>query len=300
MRLCGIIWFVVLVAHAHIRLKSDSGPPESCRSSKSICEGNPDSARCSSGVCMNRSFAPSATITSFNSKIPVVKIPREVLLATTREKTVLEIGGPTPMLRNIGFYEKSKRFDNVVEAEHKEWAADPHHKIFTNDYRANGAALQAIVSDASYDTVVSSHNIEHFPDVLRALMEWHRVLKPAGQLVLIIPYGPHTFDHKRTPHNFDHLLGDYVEGTRERYTCDLNETFQKWDVEMDSGLKGNSSAQKRAFLRSRFYAKGGDNFMHWHVFTPGLVFELAECLNMSMEQQPVVFGSINMLVILRK
>ena len=68
---------------------------------------------------------------------------------------------------------------------------------------------------------------------------------------------------------------------------------------MDKGLKGSNEAQKRAYLRARFHARG-HNFMHWHVFTPGLVVEMAECLGMPVEQAPVVWGGINMLVILRK
>lgn len=280
----------------------ESEQHEQCKPLKSICGAHPNSRGCTSTICPNSKFAPGATVTtsSSNWKIPTVAMPKETLMATVSGKTVLEIGGPTPQLMHIGFYSKSKRFDNVVKTEHKEWAADKEKRIFTNDYRADGGALQAVASNASYDTVVSCHNIEHFPDVLSTVLEWDRVLKPGGRLVLIIPYAPNEFDHKRKPHDFDHLMGDYADGTQERYRCDLAETFANWDVEMDAGLHGRTSEEKRAHLKSRFYEKYGEQYMHWHVFSPSLVLQLADCLNMSVEQKPVLYDRINMLVILRK
>ena len=48
--------------------------------------------------------------------------------------------------------------------------------------------LQAIdLPDASLDTIVSAHVLEHVPDYERALAELHRVLAPGGHLFLMVP-----------------------------------------------------------------------------------------------------------------
>ena len=188
--------------------------------------------------CLNASFRPQTQIQALAWRAPDVRsMPVSMLLQTTRGKTALEIGGPTPQLNRRccnttatrRFYSDAMRFDNVVEHVHAEWAKDRTKSIFTNDYRANGAALQAVARDNFYDTVVSSHNIEHFPDPLRALLEWHRVLKPGGRIVLIIPYPPKTFDHARKPNTILHLLADWKNSTRERHTFDLEATFASWE-----------------------------------------------------------------------
>ncbi len=47
------------------------------------------------------------------------------------------------------------------------------------------------------DYVLSSHVIEHFYDPVKALREWHRVVKPGGYLFVIAPHKDRTFDKPR-------------------------------------------------------------------------------------------------------
>lgn len=46
-------------------------------------------------------------------------------------------------------------------------------------------ALQ--VPDASQDYVISSHVVEHLPDLVSAFLEWNRVLKPGGVAFMVFP-----------------------------------------------------------------------------------------------------------------
>lgn len=60
---------------------------------------------------------------------------------------------------------------------------------------------QLPLADASLDFVFSSHVLEHFPDPIRALREWDRVLRPGGVMLAVVPHKERTFDRHlpRTP-----------------------------------------------------------------------------------------------------
>lgn len=51
--------------------------------------------------------------------------------------------------------------------------------------------------DNTLDYVLSSHVIEHFFDPVKALREWHRVIKPGGYIFIIAPHKDRTFDKPR-------------------------------------------------------------------------------------------------------
>jgi SAM-dependent methyltransferase len=51
--------------------------------------------------------------------------------------------------------------------------------------------------DGTLDYVLSSHVIEHFFDPVKALREWHRVIKPGGYIFIIAPHKDRTFDKVR-------------------------------------------------------------------------------------------------------
>jgi SAM-dependent methyltransferase len=51
--------------------------------------------------------------------------------------------------------------------------------------------------DNTLDYVLSSHVIEHFYDPVKALREWHRVIKPGGYIFIIAPHRDRTFDRYR-------------------------------------------------------------------------------------------------------
>ena len=55
------------------------------------------------------------------------------------------------------------------------------------DLADGDAELLAPVPDASMDWVHSSHSLEHMRDPRRALLNWVRVLKPGGHLVVLVP-----------------------------------------------------------------------------------------------------------------
>lgn len=62
------------------------------------------------------------------------------------------------------------------------------------DIVAPGDAIP--LSDESQDFVVSSHVLEHFPDPIKALKEWYRLIRSGGYIFMIIPHKERTFDRE--------------------------------------------------------------------------------------------------------
>lgn len=60
--------------------------------------------------------------------------------------------------------------------------------------------------DGTLDYVLSSHVIEHFFDPVKALREWHRVIRPGGFIFIIAPHKDRTFDKVREVTPLQELL----------------------------------------------------------------------------------------------
>lgn len=72
------------------------------------------------------------------------------------------------------------------------------------DIEASGDAVP--LPDGSVDFVVSSHVLEHFPDPIKALREWYRLVRPGGILFMIVPHKERTFDCDRPRTTLAELL----------------------------------------------------------------------------------------------
>jgi hypothetical protein len=61
-------------------------------------------------------------------------------------------------------------------------------------------------ADESQDVVFSSHCLEHIPNYIRAIQEWHRVVRIGGHIITVVP-NAHLYERKLRPpssHNADH------------------------------------------------------------------------------------------------
>jgi SAM-dependent methyltransferase len=80
------------------------------------------------------------------------------------------------------------------------------------DFNAEGLAP---IADASQDFVVASHVLEHLANPLRMLDEMHRVLRPGGIVLILLPDRHVTFDKDRPATALEHLLEEYERGITE-------------------------------------------------------------------------------------
>jgi SAM-dependent methyltransferase len=189
-------------------------------------------------------------------------------LSYIQGKTGLEIGGPSDAFRKgnvLPIYEEAGTVDNCDFSKSTEWAKHEETFVFSREkapgrtFICDGSALVDI-ADSAYDFLLSSHNLEHFANPVKALKEWQRVLKPTGALVLLLPYYRDTFDHLRQPTTVEHMLNDFDRDIQEDDLTHLPEILEKHDLTLDSAAGSKQDFHKRSL----------DNFLnrclHHHVF----------------------------------
>lgn len=183
-------------------------------------------------------------------------------------KSGLEIGGPSKTFRNrnpFPIYNEVGSLDNCDFSRDTVWANHNSQFIFSRQKPGgkviicDGSQLTP-VADSSYDFVLSSHNLEHFANPVKALMEWKRVLRPTGGLILVLPYYRNTFDHRRLPTPVAHMIDDFERNTGEDDLTHLSEILDRHDLSRDRAAGSFDNFKKRSL----------DNFnnrcLHHHVF----------------------------------
>ena len=67
----------------------------------------------------------------------------------------------------------------------------------------------SFINNESYDFILSSHQLEHVANPIKALFEFRRILKKNGILILVLPNFKYNFDHKREVTTYNHILKDF-------------------------------------------------------------------------------------------
>jgi SAM-dependent methyltransferase len=195
-------------------------------------------------------------------------------------KAGIEIGGPTDVfqgghttLRSYGWstplpiYDRVGSLDNCNFSSETLWST--HQKAYHFSPRkapgkniiAEGSAISCVI-DGTYDFVLSSHNLEHFANPVKALMEWKRISRPGGALILVLPHYRRSFDHRRTPTPVSHMIEDYTKNVGEDDTTHIPEVLQLHDLEMDGTLRTHTLDE----LRTRSVSNASNRILHHHVF----------------------------------
>lgn len=158
-------------------------------------------------------------------------------------------------------------------ATHEESYQFSRHKAPGKVIIADGSALSSI-PDGSYDFVLSSHNLEHFANPVKALKEWKRVSRPKGALILVLPDYRRTFDRRRTPTPVQHMLDDYAQNTGEDDSTHVPEVLKLHDLKMDGTLKTGAYEE----LHARSINNLANRSLHHHVFDESNSAELLKAV----------------------
>jgi len=218
-------------------------------------------------------------------------------------KYALEIGGPTPL-----FQKKNKKFpiyaellslDNCNFSEANFWSSLKEGEQIKFDNKNSGKQIIADASelfkikDCSYDIVLNSHVIEHIANPIKALLEWKRVLKDNGTLVMIVPHKDGTYDHKRPITKLEHLIEDYNTNISENDTTHFHEVLELHDLIIDTTVKDFND----------HYERTNDNpkrrIVHHHVFDTLLVVKLIDFVEFKIIDVQLI-EPYNIIIIAKK
>lgn len=196
-----------------------------------------------------------------------------------RNKCGIEIGGPSNIFKRV--YEVCKSCDGVNFSEDTVWWRKEKkgycwkEKELGQVYIADATDL-LLIEDNKYDFVLSSNNLEHIANPLKALEEFCRITKNGGIITIAVPIKEKTFDHNRKDTLFEHLLEDYKRDTKEDDLTHLPEILQLHDYDMDLPCGGKEAFAKRA-------EKNFENrCLHHHVFSEKCLRKMYEYLNLEV------------------
>lgn len=191
----------------------------------------------------------------------------------------LEIGGPSSAFRRGGLfpvYAVASRVDNCNFGHLTIWEGEISDgaTFFFDEQRLPGTQHVAEATNlcnldtGTYDFVLASHVIEHTANPLKALIEWIRVLKEGGILLMIIPHKEGTFDRWRPVSTLEHLLDDFNRNVGEDDLTHLDEILSLHDLSMDPGAGGEQVFKNRSLKNFENRA------LHHHVFDTRLAIDV--------------------------
>jgi glycosyltransferase involved in cell wall biosynthesis len=120
----------------------------------------------------------------------------------------IEIGGSAH--NPFGLKTRNVDFTDSMDTEFKQQEIKLCGEAMPVDIVAPGDKLP--LEDNSVDFVISSHAIEHFPDPIKALKEWYRVVRPGGFLYIVAPHKERTFDRDRERTTLPELIERHRTG----------------------------------------------------------------------------------------
>lgn len=95
----------------------------------------------------------------------------------------------------------------------------------------------SMLPDGSEDFVIASHLLEHLVDPLAQISEIHRVLKPGGIALIVLPDRRFTFDRARRATTLEHLVDDHEAGLQIPDDAHIEEFLiytEGWNSERDA------------------------------------------------------------------
>lgn len=110
------------------------------------------------------------------------------------------------------------------------------------------------IDDQSQDFVIASHILEHMADPLGQIEDIHRILRPGGILLLLLPDRRFTFDSTRPPTPLAHLVADHAAGEQEVSDEHIEEFLRhtgSWEAQWDDDPDADSRREVFAVHRKR-------------------------------------------------
>ena len=209
-----------------------------------------------------------------------------IYISYVQGKRGIEIGGPSSQFRTIlPLYPSVSGLDGVNVFQHTIWEG----KIVpgkTYNYYGNRKGTQFVsdttdlsaIPSASYDFLLSCNCLEHIANPLKALLEWKRVVRIGGAIILILPNPASNFDHRRPVTDFDNLLEDFQSATTEDDLSHLDEILALHDLSKDPQAGSFNN------FRARSLENDQNRALHHHVFSLELMVKMLTHVGLDVKQ----------------
>jgi len=189
-------------------------------------------------------------------------------------RNALEIGGPTQafnnLYRHLAVVDCVQIHTSIPKGESAPYDFLPGKKGIM--YSLDGTDLSLIPNDV-YTAILSSHNLEHIANPIKALKEWVRVAKHESYIYIVVPKKETCFDHRRPTTTFDHILDDYNKNVGEDDQTHTEEIISLHD------RSRNIPRETTEQLRHRAETNGSHRQMHLHIFDDVILSKTFEFLN---------------------
>lgn len=234
-------------------------------------------------VLGSQSFGPAILATIFPQRIR--QYP--VIIQHLKGKNGLEIGGPSRILRRGGqipVYPIVDTLDGCNFSYKTVWegSIQPGQSYQYQKGKKNGRQFIADATDLrgipsqTYDFVLSSHALEHIANPFKAVMEWLRVLRDDGSLLLVLPHKDGTFDHRRPVTTLQHLISDLNSNMNEDDLTHLSEILKWHDLRLDPAAGDIASFKLRSLKNFE------NRCLHHHVFDTCLAVRIFDYFNLQI------------------
>jgi SAM-dependent methyltransferase len=216
------------------------------------------------------------------------KIPHHhIYISHVADKKGVEIGGPSILFKTtLPLYQRVLSLDGVNFSNATVWEGEIQQGL-NYPFMRNRKGIQYIsdatdlaqIKDGAYDFLLSSNCLEHIANPIKALMEWRRVIKNGGSLILVLPNKASNFDHRRPTTPFNHLLQDFNSDVSEHDLTHLEEILKLHDLSMDPPAGNKENFERRSL----------DNYknrtLHHHIFDLKLMVSMLEYCGFEIIQQ---------------
>lgn len=199
-------------------------------------------------------------------------------------KTGFEVGAPSPPWQAMGIYEHAATVDVAHFSTSTLWEPSLSEErpfsvngvVKGKQYIRDAVDLRGVPS-SHYDFFCATDVLEHIANPFKALLEWKRILRPGGLMMLILPFKEVTFDHKREVAKFEHLLDDYRQKITEADLTHLSEVVKLHDLARDppAGSLENFRARSEKNFQNRA--------IHQHVYDHRLLYDIFQCFNLEVK-----------------
>jgi len=219
------------------------------------------------------------------------------------KKHGIEIGGPSQVFSETGpipIYSILGSLNNVNFNNETFWSkTDEGNNFCFSKNKPNGEQIIAdtvdisIIKNNSYNFLLASHVIEHIANPIKAILEWKRIVKINGILVIIAPDMRNTYDKNRPTTEVNHIIKDYNENTSETDTTHFEEVIRLHDLSMDSTVKNIKEHIKRTNNNFK------NRILHHHTFNKQSLIDILKYCNLKIINSQT-FKPYHIVVVARK